>query len=150
VAITGVGAAGGTSYSRSHAAKNPGIDVSDLQDQFMTILLAQLRYQDPMAPMQEKDFFGQMAQFTSATSIGQMNDKMDLLVASLSQSQVSQNLLAASNLIGKAFTAVTDFGFVDGVVDAVALVDGKVHVKSGTMLIPTEDLLAIGVALDAG
>jgi flagellar basal-body rod modification protein FlgD len=82
----------------------------------MTILLAQLRYQDPMAPMQEKDFFGQMAQFTSATSIGEMNKKMDLLVQSFSQSQVSQNLLAASNLIGKAFTAVTDYGLLDGIV----------------------------------
>jgi len=116
----------------------------------MTILLAQLRYQDPMAPMQEKDFFGQMAQFTSATSIGEMNKKMDLLVQSFSQSQVSQNLLAASNLIGKAFTAVTDYGLVDGIVDAVALLDGRVHVKSGNLLVPTEDLLAIGVAEYAG
>lgn len=115
----------------------------------MTILLAQLKYQDPMSPMQEKDFFGQMAQFTSATSIGEMNNKMDLLVASLSQSQVSQNLLSASNLIGKAFTAVSGDGLVDGTVEAVALVDGRVHVKSGDMLLPVEDLLAIGVAADA-
>jgi flagellar basal-body rod modification protein FlgD len=149
VAVSGVGGVNGSSYSSSRATTS-GISVDALQDQFMTILLAQLRYQDPMAPMQEKDFFGQMAQFTSATSIGEMNKKMDLLVQSFSQSQVSQNLLAASNLIGKAFTAVTDYGLVDGIVDAVALLDGRVHVKSGNLLVPTEDLLAIGVAEYAG
>ncbi len=149
MAVSGVGGVNGSSYSSSRATTS-GISVDALQDQFMTILLAQLRYQDPMAPMQEKDFFGQMAQFTSATSIGEMNKKMDLLVQSFSQSQVSQNLLAASNLIGKAFTAVTDYGLVDGIVDAVALLDGRVHVKSGNLLVPTEDLLAIGVAEYAG
>ena len=146
--VGGVGS--NQSAGTNSAAKTTGTAVSDLQEQFMTILLAQLKYQDPMAPMQEKDFFGQMAQFTSATSIGSMNDKMDLLVASLSQSQVSQSLLSASNLIGKAFTAVTGDGLVDGIVEAVALIDGRVHVKSKDMLVPTEDLLAIGVAADAG
>lgn len=145
MAVTGVSGAGTAAVGTTPTVGTVG----DLRDQFMTILLAQLKYQDPMAPMQEKDFFGQMAQFTSATSIGQMNDKMDLLVASLSQSQMSQNLLSASNLIGKAFTATSDDGLLQGIVEAVALVDGKVHVKSGETIVPVEDLLAIGVVADA-
>jgi hypothetical protein len=39
---------------------------------------------------------------------------------------------------------------VGTLVGTVALIDGKVHVKSGEMLVPVEDLLAVGVvAADA-
>ena len=149
MATSGVGGVG--SYgSPTGSSKSTTGTVGTLQDQFMKILLAQLRYQDPMAPMQEKDFFAQMAQFTSATEMGSMNSKMDTLIASLERSNSSSSLLSAARLIGNAFTAVTDQGLVDGVVESVALLEGKVYVKSGEMLVPVEDLLAIGVAADAG
>ncbi len=150
MATTSVGAAGGSQTTGgSQGTKNAGLG-SRLQDQFMQILLTQLRYQDPMAPMQEKDFFGQMAQFTAATEMGNLNTKMDLVLASMGQSQASQNLLAAARLIGNAFSAQTENGIVEGVVESVALSDGKVIVKSGDKLVPVENLLAIGGTVNAG
>jgi flagellar basal-body rod modification protein FlgD len=121
-----------------------------LQDQFMQILLTQLRYQDPMAPMQEKDFFAQMAQFTAATEIESLNEKMDQMLAGMAQAQASQNLLAAAKLIGNMFEAASPKGLIHGVVDSVAMSGGKVVVRSGDTLVPVENLVAIGGIADAG
>ena len=38
-------------------------------DAFLKILVAQLRYQDPMNPMDDRDFIAQMAQFSTLTQI---------------------------------------------------------------------------------
>lgn len=115
----------------------------------MQILLTQLRYQDPMSPMQEKDFFGQMAQFTSATQMELLNGKVDQVMLALAQAQTSQNLLGAARLIGSPFEAKMDNRSIRGVVESVALSDGKVAVRCGDILIPIENLLSIGGPGDA-
>lgn len=144
IGVNGVGSYGSTTGSPAG-----GATAGQLQDQFMKILLAQLQHQDPMAPMEEKDFFAQMAQFTSATEMGSMNGKMDRLIASLEQSSSKNSLLSAAALIGKSFTGVTDQGLVEGVVESVTLLEGKIFVKSGDTLLPVEGLLALGVVQDA-
>ena len=37
------------------------------KDDFLKLLVTQLQHQDPMNPMDDKDFMGQMAQFSSRT-----------------------------------------------------------------------------------
>jgi len=145
---TGVTGTSGTSGQNSE--KNTKTVTSrSLQDQFMQILLTELRYQDPMSPMQEKDFFGQMAQFTSATQMEVLNGKVDQVMLALAQAQTSQNLLGAARLIGSAFEAKMDNRSIRGVVESVALSNGKVAVRSGDILVPIENLLSIGGPGDA-
>ena len=146
MAVSSVSAATSSQYGGSKTGSVTG----GLQDQFMQILLAQLRYQDPMAPMQERDFFGQMAQFTSATQMENMNGKMDEVLLMLGQNQANQGLLAAACLIGSAFRAASDGAMVDGIVESVALSGGKVSVRSGDLIIPVENLVSIGGKGGAG
>ena len=43
------------------------------QDAFLKILVSQLANQDPMSPMEDRDFIAQMAQFSTLEQIQQMN-----------------------------------------------------------------------------
>lgn len=127
-----------------------GTIAAELQEQFMTILLTQLRYQDPMAPMQEKDFFAQMAQFTTATEVSALNEKLDSLIAAVAQNRGRSDLLAAAGLIGSSFVAAVGDEVFAGIVEAVGLVDGKVFVRYGDLIVPLEDLVAVGGIEDEG
>lgn len=115
-----------------------------LQDQFMQILLTQLKYQDPMAPMEEKDFFAQMAQFTTATQVQDLNDKVSVLCNVIYESEYSKAFLGASNLIGKEFHAAVEDGYVSGSIEGVGFVEGRLVVRSEDRLIPLENLVWIG------
>ncbi len=115
------------------------------KDQFLQILITQLRNQDPMQPMQDKDFIAQMAQFTSLEQT--MNMAKEL--ASLRQSAG-----LVSNLIGKTveWQVETDSGVEtrSGVVDAIVRRDGVQYVKVGETEVKVDDLLTISETADPG
>ena len=46
------------------------------QDDFLQLLVTQMRNQDPMAPMQDTEFIAQMAQFTSLEQSRKMSEDM--------------------------------------------------------------------------
>lgn len=78
--------------------KSRGTTSSDLgKDEFMRILMAQLQNQDPMNPMEDKEFISQMATFSSLEQMTQMNTAISSLVQNQTVSPVIQN----SHLIGK-------------------------------------------------
>lgn len=49
------------------------------RDQFMTLLVAQLKYQDPLNPMESADFTAQLAQFSSLEQLFNINDNLEIL-----------------------------------------------------------------------
>src|SRR6478672_9607109 len=73
------------------------------KDEFLQILVTQLRNQDPMQPMQDKEFIAQMAQFSSLEQMMNMSKE----VTSLRQ---SAGMVAA--MIGKevSWMETTDTG----------------------------------------
>ncbi|MGQ9674962.1 MAG: flagellar hook capping FlgD N-terminal domain-containing protein [Chloroflexota bacterium] len=105
------------------------IGVNELgRDQFLMLLLAQLRNQDPLKPMEDREFITQLAQFNVLEQMQQMNQG---LMAMMYMDQFTQ----ASALVGKTVEArdpttgdivsgqVTEVYFDRGV--AELLLDGK-------------------------
>ena len=58
----------GTPAATTQAA-TPGKNAELGKDQFLKLFVAQLQHQDPMNPMQDQDFMGQMASFSTLEQV---------------------------------------------------------------------------------
>ncbi len=68
----------------------------DIQNRFLTLLVAQLENQDPLNPLDNTEITNQLAQMSTVRGIEQLNTKLSSLVDSLGETQAVQ----ASALIG--------------------------------------------------
>jgi flagellar basal-body rod modification protein FlgD len=73
------------------------------QNEFLKLMLAQLKNQDPMKPMDPSEFLGQLAQFSTVTGIESMNGSL----TGLSESLRSAQLLSGANLVGRDILAAS-------------------------------------------
>ncbi len=83
------------------------------QEAFLTLMVAQLRNQDPMNPTDSSEFLAQTAQFTSLEKLQQVADQS-------TQAFAAQMAFGASSLVGRTVTYTgTDGVEVSGTVSSV-------------------------------
>lgn len=112
---------------------------SDLgKDQFMLLLLTQLRNQDPLQPMDNTEFISQLAQFNTLEQLQKMNDG---LLSMMYMDQFAQ----ASPLIGRTVEAVDQSTgeTITGQVSEVSLEYGTAHLRIGDKLVPLENVIKV-------
>lgn len=87
------------------------------KDDFLKLLLTQLQYQDPLNPVNDREFIAQMAQFSSLEQMQNMNKLLEMFTGS----QHAMSMFAqATNLIGCKVKVDDGSGTAkDGTVDAV-------------------------------
>lgn len=68
----------------------------EAQDKFMTLLVTQMKNQDPLNPLDNAQVTSQLAQLSTVTGIDKLNDTMTALSANYQNSQSMQ----AANMIG--------------------------------------------------
>ena len=97
------------------------------QDDFLRILLTQLRFQDPLKPVDNEQFIAQLAQFSALEINRGQSDKVDTL---LGIESVNQSLA----LIGKTVQVGQQQGGASGQVTAVSYSSGEplLTVKTST------------------
>ncbi len=78
------------------------------QGDFLTLMIAQFRNQDPFAPMDNGEFLGQLAQFGTVEGIDQLNSAF----SDLSESFYSDQALQAANLVGHRILAASDRAYL--------------------------------------
>lgn len=81
-------------YSKENLdkVKPTGAEKTLDKDDFLHILITQLANQDPMQPMEDKEFIAQMAQFTSVELLNGISTQLQAM---------NQSLGMSSSLIGK-------------------------------------------------
>jgi flagellar basal-body rod modification protein FlgD len=83
------------------------------QEDFIKLFLTQLNFQDPMEPVDNREFLAQIAQFSSLEQARQTSEKIDDMVTLNSTSQ-------SVSLIGKYVEVSTDLNVSVGTVSAVS------------------------------
>lgn len=73
---------------------------------FLDLMITQLKNQDPFAPMENGDFISQMAQFSSVTGLAELQQSFDKLATSLQSNQALQ----ASSLVGRTVLVPSGVG----------------------------------------
>ncbi|MCP1726416.1 flagellar basal-body rod modification protein FlgD [Natronospira proteinivora] len=93
------------------------------QEQFLTLMIAQFQNQDPFEPMENGEFLGQLAQFSTVSGITELKDAFGDLSGAMQSSQALQ----ASDLVGRNVLAESSEGLLPleggGVEGAVNLED---------------------------
>ncbi len=90
-------------------AKDEREDTTELgQNEFLKLMTTQLANQDPLQPMDNGDFMGQIAQFGTVNGITDLLASFNDLSANLQSSQALQ----ASNLIGRQVLVNLDQGYL--------------------------------------
>jgi flagellar basal-body rod modification protein FlgD len=87
------------------------------KDDFLKLLVTQLRYQNPLEPMDNKEYIAQMAQFSSLEQMQNLNMQL-------------ANLSAIST-IGKTAKAVVEQKEVESIIKGIAFEKGRVNLIIG-------------------
>ncbi|QQZ07944.1 flagellar hook assembly protein FlgD [Heyndrickxia vini] len=85
--------------STQNTKRKTGSDILG-KDDFLKILMVQLQNQDPLNPMQDKDFIAQMATFSSLEQMTNMSKSMETFVEMQQQNQ----LITYTQFVGKEIT----------------------------------------------
>ena len=94
------------------------------KDDFLRILITQLQHQDPIAPVEDKEFIAQMAQFSSLEQITNLSAQFGELSQTLSTGQSLQ-------LLGKEVEINNHGTTVNGIIDSITVGnDSKVIVNN--------------------
>jgi len=107
------------------------------KDDFLKLLVTQLQHQDPMNPMDDKDFMGQMAQFSSLEQITN-------LVAATQQQAFSSQMSQAVGLIGHQVSWVSADGTNgSGTASKVSISDGAIQITVGDSQITPDEIVQV-------
>ena len=125
------------------SAKNVSYGMQALgQEDFMNLLLKELSYQDPLNPMDSKEFTVQLTQFTSLDRLNNINDVLNNILAF----QQSMQNATVTNMIGKTVNVDGNSSYLDGsAVMSYDLTDDASSVKilisdASGKLVRSEDL----------
>jgi len=133
------------SSATTTATVNSGNSSQDLEDQFLQLLVAQLRNQDPLSPMENSDFVSELAQL-------QALDQQEQLTQMNSDLLLQSSIATGAALIGKQVTGVATINGqstqATGLVQSVRVEGGNVLYRMGladgsTVNLASGDLISV-------
>jgi len=118
------------------------------QEDFMTLLVTQLKNQDPFEPVDNAQFVSQLAQFSALEQAKSTNTKMDNLAQLQEQAAQLTGLAQGSSLIGKqvSYYNPEDETVYTGLVEALENLEDGVVLKIGEHLVPLTNVMEITTA----
>lgn len=106
------------------------------QNEFLSLMLAQLKHQDPFEPLENGEFVAQMAQFSTVAGIESMENSLN----DMSESFAGNQLLQASSLIGRSALVATPNAYLG----SEAGIEGLYRLPESTSTLSFDVLNAAG------
>lgn len=107
------------------------------QEDFLKLLITQLTTQDPTEPMDDKEFIGQMANFSSLNQMTELAESMSDFVTQF-------DFTKAVSLIGKSVSYQDDLGFYrEGTVESVKVADGLTTITVDGMSVDLDNVTEV-------
>ncbi len=108
------------------------------KDAFLQLLVAQLRYQDPLNPNDPSEFMATTAQFTVV-------EKLDELTKQGANTAIISGLSMASSLVGRTVTYMgSDDTLTSGVVSSAQVTNGEVRLVTDSGVVDLSTVVGIG------
>jgi flagellar basal-body rod modification protein FlgD len=111
-------------------------------DAFLKLFVAQLKYQNPMEPMDSSQMLQQTSQFTEIETLQQ-------LATAQRTTMGYQQMATATALIGKSVTALDGTEHVTGIVDRVQVSSSGPILVMGIRQIPLTEVTSVGIPTPA-
>lgn len=115
------------------------------KDDFLKLLVTELKYQNPLEPMQDKEFISQMANFSSLEQMKNLNSGFEKLSESLTGSLLpGMQMQQAAAMIGRDVSYLDDQGQIaTGTVDSIVIQQGVPYCVIGDKGIVASSILAV-------
>ncbi len=119
-----------------NAANVGNRDTGELgKDDFLNLLVTQLRYQDPLNPTNDKEFIGQMAQFSALEQMQNLNTSF---TATKAYALIGKGVIA--NVVDKTTKETT---VIDGDVSSIKFSGGKYYAIVDGIEVEVDDIVDV-------
>ncbi len=125
-----------------------GITAASGQDEFLELLVTQLRHQDPLEPVGQQDFLAQLAQFSTLQGVEELNSNFSKMLDLQQNFLRVQELSQGAALIGQSvrYKVTEASSATSGVVAGLHIEGSDVHVQINGDSIPISQVVGLGEA----
>lgn len=88
---------------------------------FMTLLITEMKNQNPLEPLENKEMMSQLASFSSLEQMENLNSQFEKFLANSTQSLWAQ----AAQFMGKEIIAETSYGYLNGKIEKATVSDNE-------------------------
>ena len=138
----------GKTYDYDEYKKSMGVSAAEVgkkseldKDAFLSLLVTQMQYQDPLSPMDNTEYLAQLAQYSSLEQMTNVASKLGEVYTLVENIDSSVLVGQLSSMIGKDIQWSSDGKtFYEGTVTGVSVTDGKTSVIATTKAADGTDL----------
>ncbi|TWT03697.1 flagellar hook assembly protein FlgD [Planomicrobium sp. CPCC 101079] len=99
------------------------------KDAFLKILVTQMKNQNPLEPLKDTEFIGQMAQFSSLEQLTNLNTSMNQFIGTQSNTSLTDHADLIGNTVYWEQTVDGKLESGEGTVKALSLKNGELQVE---------------------
>lgn len=150
MSINGTTAAVLATKNNSNEAVSAAVNKALGKDDFLKLLVTELRNQNPLQPTDNKDFIAEMAQFSSLEQMKNVSSAIEELNVNLTFLTHQSLLTQGAALIGKQVSGLGENGdIVQGIVDSVKMQNSSILLQVGDNTLDLINVTDISAATDA-